>query len=280
MNNKEVLAKQMEEIQAQLAEETARASAPHAIVHVTINNNVPVSTDRNKGLGFSHKDEMYGTITLAKFVSIENHGLETVLQTPTGVKLSAEALEGIKANLNLTCFAQVPLRTFGASKVSGSKLLKIRIDKPLMVTTIQALGKNEMGENASVFNDPEGKLVYLTQEEVSAGIDPKLSPKMTLLATVLFEETDTEERYNPQQSVFNLAIASEDDFLAQLMSDSSFNTAKDASGLSQWRANRPVIDNMKALEDAAAREGISSDEIVNEVLKPAAKTRAKAKVAA
>ena len=271
MNNKEVLAKQMEEIQAQLAAETARASAPHAIVHVTINNNVPVSTDRNKGLGFTHHDEQYGTITLAKFVGIENHGLETVLQTPTGVKLSAEALEGIKANLNLTCFAQVPLRTFG-SKVSGSKLLKIRIDKPLMVTTIQALGKNEMGENASVFNDPEGKLVYLTQEEVSVGIDPKLSPKMTLLATVLFEETDTEERYNPQQSVFNLAITSEDDLLAQLMSDSNFNTAKDASGLSQWRANRPVIDNMKALEDAAASE------IANEVLKPATKTRAKAKV--
>jgi hypothetical protein len=271
MNNKEALAKQMEEIQAQLAEETARASAPHAIVHVTINNNVPVSTDRNKGLGFTHHDEQYGTITLAKFVGIENHGLETVLQTPTGVKLSAEALEGIKANLNLTCFAQVPLRTFGASKVSGSKLLKIRIDKPLMVTTIQALGKNEMGENCSVFTDGD-KLVYLTQEEVSTGIDPKLSPKMTLLATVLFEETDTEERYNPQQSVFNLAITSEDDLLAQLMSDSNFNTAKDASGLSQWRANRPVIDNMKALEDAAASE------IANEVLKPATKTRAKAKV--
>jgi hypothetical protein len=145
-----------------------------------------------------------------------------------------------------------------------------------MVTTIQALGKNEMGENASVFNDSEGKLVYLTQEEVSAGIDPKLSPKMTLLATVLFEESDTEERYNPQQSVFNLAIASEDDLLAQLVSDSSFNTAKDASGLSQWRANRPVIDNMKALEDAAANEGI--DKLVDEALKPATKTRAKAKV--
>lgn len=287
MTNKAELAKQMEQLQALLAEESAKeeqelarkaelAAAPHAIIHVTVNNNVPISSKRDTNMGFTHNGEMYGTITLAKLISIENHGLETVLETPTGVKLSAEGFAKVQNRLNLTCFAQVPLKVFGNSRVLGSKLLKIRINQPLSLTTIQALGKTESGENGSAFTDPEGKLVYLTTEEVAAGVDPRLTPKETLLVTVLFEENDIAERYNPQQNTFNLAISSEEDLLAQLMSDTSFNTAKDASGLTQWRANKPMIDNLKELEDAAANEGISStDQLVNEVLKPATKTRAK-----
>lgn len=252
-NSKEMLAKQLQELQSQMALEEEKESQPHAIVKVTVNNNAPINIDRNKNMGFTHNDEMYGTITLAKFVGIENHGLETVLETPTGVKLSAETFASIQQNLNVTCFAQVPLRSFGSSKVNGSKMLSIRIEKPLILNTIQALGKNEMGDNASVFTDPDNNLVYLTQEEVAAGVDPKLTPKMTLLVTVLFEDTDIEERFNPQQSVFTLDIKSEEDLLAQLVSDSSFNSAKDASGLAQWRANRP-IDSMKDLEESVANE--------------------------
>lgn len=230
-------------------------TVPHMIIHVTLNNNSMVNSSRN--LGFTLNDERYGTVTLAKLIKIENHGLPVVITTPTGLSITSEMYDSIQAGLNLTCFAQVPMAQFG-TKISGSKLLKIRVESALNLTTIQALGKNDSNENCSIFTSPTGD-VYLTQEEVAAGLPKELTPKLTLLATVLFnDETDIEERYNPQANQFGLAIGSPEDLLAQLVSDSSFNSAKDSKGLAMWSVNRPAIETAEDLDktvDEIMKEG-------------------------
>lgn len=247
--------------QLKAAEEAAEAEAalnavPHMIVHVTMNNNVPINTKNN--LGFTLNDERYGTVTLAKLIKIENHGLPVVMSTPTGKTITSDMYDSIQAQMNLTCFAQVPMAVFGSAKINGAKLLKIRLESALNLTTIQALDKNEAGENCSVFIDKDAELVHLTQEQLALGIPKDLTPKFTLLATVLFnDEIDLEEHFNPQQSQFQLAISSDEDLLAQLVSDSSFNAAKDAKGLVMWSASRPAINSMEDLDSTV-------DQIMND----------------